>query len=234
VLLGTVVVVEGNSDREPQPERRRNRPLRAIATLVIAVAAAVAVQSAGLPLHIDKTKTVLHRLLTPTEAHLVTIVGTIVFFVFALIATFAIARWARTMLEPVIGLAYGDIVRYVTILIGIIIVALTSLSMLGFRVAQLAAAGALTGVLISIAAQQSLSNLFAGMILQFARPFRVGESVRLRAGAIGGTIEGTVAEFGITYVKLDTTDGPMLLPNGQVLAAAVSPVRPGGLEAADG
>jgi small-conductance mechanosensitive channel len=210
---------------QTQPKRRRNRPLRAIAALLIAVAAAVAVQVAGEPLHVHQIKHLLGRTLTPTETHLVTIAGTIVFFLSALVATFALARWVKAMLEPIIGLAYGDIVRYVMILIGIIIVALSSLSMLGFRVAQLAAAGAVTGVLITIAAQQSLSNLFAGMMLQFARPFRVGDLVRFRAGALSGTIEGTVAEFGITYVRLNTADGVTLLPNSQVLDSAVSPVR---------
>ena len=47
--------------------------------------------------------------------------------------------------------------------------------MLGFRVEQLVVGGAVTGVLLTIAAQQSLSNLFAGVMLQFAQPFRVGE-----------------------------------------------------------
>ena len=171
-------------------------------------------QVAGKPLHAPGR----------TAEHLVTIAGAIAFFLFALAATFALARWAKTILEPVIGLAYGDIVRYVMILFGIVITAVASLSMLGFKVTQLAEAGVVTGVLITIAAQQALSNLFAGMMLQFARPFRVGDQVRLRAGALSGTIEGTVSEFGITYVKLNTSDGHILLPNSQVLAAAVGPV----------
>jgi small-conductance mechanosensitive channel len=199
---------------QSEPKRRRNRPLRGIATFLLAIAAAVAVQVAGKPLHAPGG----------TTAHLVTIAGTIAFFLFALAATFALARWAKTILEPVIGLAYGDIVRYVMILFGIVITAVASLSMLGFKVTQLAEAGVVTGVLITIAAQQALSNLFAGMMLQFARPFRVGDQVRLRAGALSGTIEGTVSEFGITYVKLNTSEGHILLPNSQVLAAAVSPV----------
>jgi small-conductance mechanosensitive channel len=209
---------------QSRPKRRRNRPLRGIATLLIAIAALVAVQVAGQPLHIAESRTLYGHTLTPTAAHLVTIAATIAFFLFALAATFALARWAKAILEPVVGLAYGDIVRYVMILFGIVITAVASLSMLGFRVAQLAEAGVVTGVLITIAAQQALSNLFAGMMLQFARPFRVGDQVRLRAGGFSGTIEGTVSEFGITYVKLNTSDGHILLPNSQVLAAAVSPV----------
>jgi small-conductance mechanosensitive channel len=158
--------------------------------------------------------------------HLITIGGAIAFLVFALISTFAFARWAQDVLERAIGAAYGAIIRYVMILTGICVVILVALSLLGFRVAQLVVGGAVTGVLITIAAQQSLSNLFAGVMLQFAQPFRVGEQVRIRSGALAGTIEGTVTEFSITYVRLETEDGRILLPNSQVLAAAVSPLRP--------
>ncbi len=120
------------------------------------------------------------------------------------------------------------------ILAGICIIGLTTLSMLNFPVRQLVVGGAVTGVLISIAAQQSLANLFAGVMLQFAHPFRVGDRVRVRSGALAGTIEGTVTEFSITYVQLDTDDGGIFLPNAQVLAAAVSPVRLTGNSAAEG
>jgi small-conductance mechanosensitive channel len=208
------------------PRSRRNFPLQAISTLVLALAVAATVHLEGLPLRVT-TSAEAARLSSSVSVgvgHLITICGAIAFFILALISTFAFARWARSVLERFIGDAYGAIVRYVMILGGIILVVLVTLSMLGFRVAQLVVGGAVTGVLITIAAQQSLSNLFAGVMLQFARPFRVGDVVRISAGALGGTIEGTVTEFTITYVRLRTANGPVFLPNAQVLAAAVSPL----------
>jgi small-conductance mechanosensitive channel len=172
----------------------------------------------------------VNTMVSPDVGHLITISGTIAFLVFALLSTFAFAHWARAVLERFIGAAYGAIVRYVMILIGICVVLLGSLSMLGFRIAQLVVSGAVAGVLITIAAQQSLSNLFAGVMLQFARPFKVGDRVQIRSGALAGTIEGLVSEFSITYVQLETLEGPVLVPNSQVLAAAVSPVRQPGQE----
>ncbi len=162
--------------------------------------------------------------------HLITVCGTVAFLVFALVSTFAFARWAQAVLERFIGAAYGAIIRYVMILIGICVVLLASLSMLSFRIGQLVVSGAVAGVLITIAAQQSLSNLFAGVMLQFARPFKVGDPVQIRSGALAGTIEGVVSEFSITYVRLETREGRVLVPNSQVLAAAVSPVRQPGHE----
>ncbi len=201
-----------------------NRPLRAIIALVLAAAAAVADHVAGIPLR-PASQAAKNTFVTVDVGHLITICATIAFLVFATISTFAFASWARDVLERFIGTAYVAIVRYVTILIGLSVVILVALSMLGFGVAQLVVGGAVTGVLITIAAQQSLSNLFAGVMLQFAQPFRVGDQVRIRSGALAGTIEGTVVDLSITYVRLDTDDGTILLPNSQVLAAAVSPVH---------
>jgi hypothetical protein len=49
---------------------------------------------------------------------------------------------------------------------------------------------------------------------------------------MGGLLEGTVTEIGITYLRLDTTDGQMSLPNSQVLAAAINhPAGPSGTAA---
>ena len=212
--------------------QRLRRPLRAIISLVLAVAAAFAVSVAGIPLGAQTARS--HARIGVDLGHMITVCGTVAFFVLALISTFAFARWARLALERFIGAAYGAIVRYVMILTGICVVALTTLSLLGFRVTQLVVGGAVTGVLLTIAAQESLSNLFAGVMLQFARPFKVGDLVRVRSGALAGTIEGTVSEFSITYVRLETPDGRVFLPNSQVLAAAVSPLPyNGALDAPD-
>ena len=203
--------------------------MKAIITLALAAASAVAVSVVGIPL--GKTVAPPHSHLG--IGHLITICGAVAFFVLALISTFAFARWARDVLERPIGAAYGAIVRYVMILVGICVVVLITLSLLGFRVSQLVVGGAVTGVLITIAAQQSLSNLFAGVMLQFSRPFKVGDLVRVRSGGLAGAIEGTVSEFSITYVRMETADGRVFLPNSQVLAAAVSPVRANGPQDAE-
>jgi small-conductance mechanosensitive channel len=81
-------------------------------------------------------------------------------------------------------------------------------------------------VFVGIAAQQSLGNVFAGIVLLLAHPFRVGDAIRLRAGALGGQLDGTVVDIGITYVRLDTGGSIMSVPNSQVLNAIVGPVPP--------
>jgi hypothetical protein len=90
-------------------------------------------------------------------------------------------------------------------------------------IGQLVLGGALTSVFVGIAAQQALGNVFAGLVLVFARPFHVGDAIRLRAGALGGTLDGIVTDIGITYVRFDMDGSVMSIPNSQVLNAVVGP-----------
>src|SRR5205085_3158111 len=76
-----------------------------------------------------------------------------------------------------------------------------------------------------IAAQQTLGNLFAGLVLLTARPFRVGERIRIQAGALGGVIEGVVSSLGLMYTTLARGEDRILIPNNGVLAAVVVPLR---------
>ena len=74
--------------------------------------------------------------------------------------------------------------------------------------------------------------MFAGLVLLLSRPSIVGDAIRPRPGAMGGPLEGTVTEIGMTYRRLDTADCLMSLPNAQVLAAAASrPAQPSGTTA---
>jgi small-conductance mechanosensitive channel len=148
----------------------------------------------------------------------------IVFCVFATSAVLGISAKTRAVFEPRLGSAHAAVIRYAVLLVGLVVVLFTTLQLFRVPVGQLIVGGALTSVLIGIAAQQSLSNIFAGMVLLLSRPFRVGDSIRLRAGALGGQLDGTVTEIGITYIRLDTGDSVMSVPNSQVLAAAVGPI----------
>jgi small-conductance mechanosensitive channel len=100
-------------------------------------------------------------------------------------------------------------------------------------VGQLVLGGALTSVFVGIAAQQALGNVFAGLVLLVARPFKVGDAIRLQAGALGGELDGIVTDIGITYVRFDTDGSVMSIPNSQVLNAVVGPIPPDSEDAED-
>ncbi len=76
-----------------------------------------------------------------------------------------------------------------------------------------------------MAAQQTLGNLFAGTVLLSARPFRVGERVRMQGGGLAGTVEGVVSSLGLLYTTLADGDDQIMVPNSAVLNAAIVPLR---------
>jgi small-conductance mechanosensitive channel len=147
----------------------------------------------------------------------------IVFCVCGSAATIGLSGKARSVLAPVIGTAHAAIVRYALLLVGAVTTLVVTLVLFGVPVGQLVLGGALTSVFVGIAAQQALSNVFAGIMLLLARPFRVGDAITLRAGALFGELRGTVTEIGITYLRLDTGTALLSIPNSQVLNAVIGP-----------
>jgi small-conductance mechanosensitive channel len=196
--------------------RARARPWRYTFALAVAIAGAVAAHFWGLPSYQDLKGTTFDH-----TQKIIFVAGTLAAFVFGMIAVIGLSSAARHALQPLIGQAHAGIVRYVLLVVGVFAILTTSLAVLGVSPRQLLVGGAVTGVLLGIAAQQSLSNVFAGLVLLFASPFRVGDRVRFRAGALSGEIEGVVTDLSLTYVRLETEDGRVLLPNSQALNAAV-------------
>lgn len=150
----------------------------------------------------------------------------VVFLVLGIVATFGLAEKGRRAAHPRMGQAHAAVVRYAGLLVGIVATVIITLELLKIPVGQLVVGGVLTSVLVGIAAQQSLSNLFAGMVLLIARPFRVGDRIQLRTSTLGGQLDGTVTEIGVTYVRFDVGDTVLSIPNATILAAAVGPAPP--------
>jgi hypothetical protein len=208
--------------------RARTRPWRYIFALVLAIiAAAISVEARHtadlLALPGKPTTTTWLSALGQSGNRILEYGTAVVFFLLAGAATIGLGNKARDMLQPSVGSAHAGIVRFAVVLAGGLATVIITLQLFSIAVTQLVVGGALTGVLVGIAAQQSLANVFAGIVLLLARPFQVGDTVGIRSGALSGLIEGTVSEVSVTYVRLETENGPIHLPNSQVLAAAVGP-----------
>jgi small-conductance mechanosensitive channel len=102
---------------------------------------------------------------------------------------------------------------------------LIALRIAGLEARSLAVGGAFTAVIVGLAAQSTLGNVLSGLMLISARPFGVGERVRLQAGGLAGQIEGTATGFGLLYVTFARGDDTILVPNNAVMQAAIVPLR---------
>ena len=139
--------------------------------------------------------------------------------VFGLIAVRSAANEVARLVRGGGGLAASGVLRLLITLIGYIVVLMTVVGLL-VPLGNLALPVSITGVVVGIAAQQTLSNFFAGIVLLFSRPFSVGDRVTVRSGAMGGQYDGEVTAITLTFTMLDTDEGPISLPNSGVLAAA--------------
>jgi small-conductance mechanosensitive channel len=124
-------------------------------------------------------------------------------------------------LDPATAGTVGFVIRLTTVVVALFV----ALRVAGIEAKTLALGTAFTAVIFGLAAQQTLGNLIAGTVLLSARPFRVGERVRLQGGPLAGQLEGTVSSLGLLYTTFATGDDSILVPNSVVLNVAVLPLR---------
>lgn len=124
-------------------------------------------------------------------------------------------------LDPATAGTLGFLVR-LTAMVAVVVLALR---IAGVNTATLAVGGAFTAIVLGLAAQQTLAGIFAGILLQSTRPFRVGERVRLVGGALAGSIDGTVSSLGLFYTTLVQGADRLLVPNSVLINLVVVPLR---------
>ena len=139
----------------------------------------------------------------------------------------ALRPWLFQRLEPATAGTVGFLIRLTTTAVVVVI----ALRVAGLAPSTLALGGAVTAVVVGLAAQQTLSHVIAGSVLASAQPFRVGERVRLQGGPLAGTIEGQVTSVGLLYTTIALGENEVLVPNSVVMSVAVVPLRePSGID----
>jgi small conductance mechanosensitive channel len=136
-----------------------------------------------------------------------------------------VGRWVQPALFRRVDAGTAGTLSFLLRLTFLALAALVALRIAGLDPRTLAVGGAVTAVVFGLAAQQTLGNLIAGMVLISARPFRIGERVRLQGGGLAGQIEGTVAALGLLYTTFARGEDSIMVPNNIVLSSAVVPLR---------
>jgi small conductance mechanosensitive channel len=124
-------------------------------------------------------------------------------------------------MDPALAGTVGFLIRLATAGLALLV----ALSVAGVEARTLALGGAFTAVILGLAAQQTLGNVIAGTVLLSARPFSVGDRVRLQGGPLAGRIEGTVSSLGLLYTTFARGEDSIMVPNSVVLNVAVLPIR---------
>lgn len=136
-----------------------------------------------------------------------------------------LVRWTSPRLFRRVDPATAGTLGFLIRLFGMAAVVVLALRIAGVTAATLAVGGAFTAIVLGLAAQQTLGSLFAGIVLQSTRPFRVGERVRLVGGALAGSLEGTVSSLGLFYATLVQGADRLQVPNSVLISLVVVPLR---------
>lgn len=141
-----------------------------------------------------------------------------------LLATFVVARIADRMiakrfeLRPETLTVYRVVRRSVlAVIIGIgVLSALLVIPAVQTVAGSILASSAVIALVFGLAAQSTLSNFIAGILVAFAQPLRLGDSVGV-AGA-----SGTVQQIGLTYTVIRATDGARFyVPNTKLASDTI-------------
>jgi len=149
-------------------------------------------------------------LASAAKALLTLVVGLVVIRLILQLVDRAFARSERLApfkrhLRPIVKAALG------------IVLALVVLDSLGVKVTSFIALLSVAGLAVSLALQNTLSNIAGGMMIVTAQPFGIGDFV-----SIGGT-EGTVDFIRLSHTRLRTPDNKEIqIPNSVVAAATIT------------
>ena len=116
-------------------------------------------------------------------------------------------------IDPLIVPIIGNIIRY-----GIIIITLIAvLGQFGVQTTSIIAVLGAAGLAIGLALQGTLSNVAAGVMLLFLRPFTTGDWVET------GNVSGTIREVGLFTTIIDTFDNVYVsIPNSSIWNSTIT------------
>ncbi len=118
----------------------------------------------------------------------------------------------RTKADPSTAVFVGRITHLGALIIGVLI----ALGILGISWTALLAVVGAVSLAISLAIQDVLKNFVAGLYLLIERPFRVGDTIKIK------DFTGRVEDVGIRTTVLRTSDGlQVVVPNAIMFAEVV-------------
>ena len=113
----------------------------------------------------------------------------------------------QSRIDAMLSGMIASIVRYSILIVVVVAV----LGQIGVQTTSILAALGAAGLAIGLAMQGTLSNIAAGMMLLWLRPFRVGDYIDT------GAVAGTVKELGLFATEMHSWDGIyQFVPNAEL------------------
>jgi small-conductance mechanosensitive channel len=146
---------------------------------------------------------------------------TITWALIALVGVWVLGHTIQTTASPIIGVTGATTVRKVATVTLLFVILFATLSRLGIDLSAYLVSIGVTAIVIGFAAQATIGNLIAGMLVFISKPFRRGDYVRVNI--TGAPIEGKLEEISFLRSRIVTNDGVSIsVPNTVMLAVPIS------------
>lgn len=142
-------------------------------------------------------------------------IGLIFYFIIIFLVTWFLARFVDALiaqyLKPVVEKSDSDLddqlmpivqkgVKWIIWTLGIIV----GMNNAGFDVAALIAGLGIGGLALALAAQDTVKNIFGGIMIFVDKPFRMGDRIKVNG------FDGIVEEIGLRTTRIRTLDGRLV------------------------
>jgi len=146
---------------------------------------------------------------------------TVTWALIALVGVWILGHTIQTTTSQLIGTAGATTVRKIVTVVLVFVIIFASLGRLGIDLSAYLVSLGVTAVVIGFAAQTTIGNLIAGMLVLISKPFRKGDYIRVNI--TGGPIEGRLEEISFLRSRVVTNDGVSIsVPNTVMLTVPIS------------
>lgn len=146
---------------------------------------------------------------------------TVTWALIALVGVWILGHTVQTTTRPLIGNAGATTVRKIVTVSLVFVIIFATLGKLGIDLSGYIVSLGVTAVVIGLAAQTTIGNLVAGMLVLISKPFRKGDYIRVNI--TGAPIEGRLEEISFLRSRIITNDGVSIsVPNTVMLAVPIS------------
>lgn len=148
---------------------------------------------------------------------LLRVISTLIVIAIFFIATRIINSSLRRLTRDKIQVHYRKTVYRIFQIIGGMIVLFVTLGIWGIDMTGLLAGAGFMGIVVGLAAQETLGNIISGLLMMFSRPFEIGDWIEVTG------YSGIVEDISIMQTRIKTFDGEVIaIPNSLISSSEVN------------
>ena len=146
---------------------------------------------------------------------------TIAWALIGLAGVWVLGHTIQVTTTQLIGVRSASTIRKIVSVTLVFAIIFATLSKLGIDLSAYLVSLGISAIVIGFAAQTTIGNVIAGMLVLISKPFRKGDYIRVNI--TGAPIEGTIDEISFLRSRIFTNDGVSIsVPNTVMLATPIS------------